>query len=146
MDRAGAARARFAAAIRNRVRGEEGARDEHAALTKETVEGVPGAFLIKGAISPPACTDIMAALRDVVAEVISDREEKLAESSGGQNTAVSGRLGDRRASQHHTPVRVSVEDIAPFASVVRQYLPTSAGPKNTASVKIPYHSCLKNRR
>jgi|EP00505_MAST-04D_sp_SCG-Rhode-Island_P002072 hypothetical protein len=81
----------------------------------------------------------MAALRDVVAEDISGREEKLAESSGGQNAAISGGLGDRRASQHHTPVRLSVEDMAPFASLVRQYLPPSAGPKNTAALAAPGH-------
>jgi len=91
--------------------------------TAEDVPGVVGAFLIRNALSAAEVQGLEVVVRLAHVSHLPRRD------SGGTTT--------RRESQHHKPVRVPVDALAPVCKRIRPFLPAVAGPDCEASLAEP---------
>jgi hypothetical protein len=103
------------------------------APTREPVEGVPGAYVLRGALSNAEATRLAA----VVRAAHRSRAERLGLTAQPPRTGVTGAGGGggdwraeqpRRDSQHHVPLRASRDDMCALAARLREWLPQIAGP------------------
>ena len=82
---------------------------------------VPGAFVIRGALTPAECEQWR---RYVLA--LHEEEAPTGEGSG-----------PRRGSQHHVPCRAGPEALRPLCARLRSALPAAAGPGSSAALAPP---------
>ena len=106
--------------------------DDYEEIVKEPVGGVPGAFLLRNVMTSAKCNEICMGLRSVIKMTIRERQGTTKVGDDGGND-----IKDRRKSQHHTPVHADAAHVAPLGSIIRQFLPGVAGPKNTATLATP---------
>eukprot|EP00516_Mucochytrium_quahogii_P006679 CAMPEP_0203756486 /NCGR_PEP_ID=MMETSP0098-20131031/9765_1 /ASSEMBLY_ACC=CAM_ASM_000208 /TAXON_ID=96639 /ORGANISM=" , Strain NY0313808BC1" /LENGTH=712 /DNA_ID=CAMNT_0050648391 /DNA_START=112 /DNA_END=2247 /DNA_ORIENTATION=- len=76
------------------------------------VDGFPGAFVVRGALSKEECSRLETAVRELHGEFLAGNPER----------------GIRRESQHHIPVRVGQPCLEGLAKRLRCFLPKQAGP------------------
>lgn len=94
----------------------------------EKVSGVPGAYLIKGALlDSPALLD---GLRDHVRACCAS-DPKISTSAD----SLTGKRQKRRDSQLHTPVKVDASSMTYLCGLLRAYLPSRAGPDNDSNLE-----------
>lgn len=97
-----------------------------AVIRKETVHGVPGAFVLKEVLSHSECESIEIAVQNFV----QHHESKLSNNGGGEAV-----VEKRRNSQHHSPLKVLPSDLRPLTSRIVQHLPLHAGPSNASPLE-----------
>ena len=90
---------------------------------REAVDAVPGAFVIRGALTEAETTKLAAVVR------LAHQRREQAASSAPAVTADSV-LSDksRRDSQHHIPIRTEAAALSQLAARLRPLLPKVAGP------------------
>ena len=105
-------------------------------LVVDQVAGVPGAFVIRNALSAAECAKLkQQVIRFHDAAVAREAERKRKREGGG-----GGGVGDherkrvevlsRRQSQHHVPHHAPPASMASLCKRLRPYLPTCAGPES----------------
>ena len=105
----------------------EGARRE--VLRVERVAGVPGAFILKNALSAAECAKLKSQvirLHDAVVSKEAVRKRERDREGCGVEKGI--KMLPRRASQHHVPFHASPESMSSLCERLRPYLPQFAGP------------------
>mmetsp|Transcript_37911 Transcript_37911/g.100292 ORF Transcript_37911/g.100292 Transcript_37911/m.100292 type:complete len:296 (-) Transcript_37911:104-991(-) len=100
----------------------EGRGADAVAPSVEEVPEVPGAFVIRGALSESETDALATAVRLAHVSHLPRRDDPAQQST------------TRRDSQHHKPVRVSVDCMMPLCSRLRPFLPAVAGPNCAAAL------------
>ena len=105
----------------------EGARREVPQV--EPVAGVPGAFVLKNALSAAECAKLKRQVvrlhDDVVAKEAVRKRERDRQGCGDEKGT---KMLPRRASQHHVPFHASPASMSTLCERLRAYLPQFAGP------------------
>ena len=127
-------------------------------LVREEVPRVPGAFVIRGALSARECDALAAHVRELHCEWREGRQRRragetkqrhagasapsssstssdsLSATPPSGNASASRLAQPRRASQHHLPYRIAQDAMRPLSCRIREFLPEFAGPDNRGTL------------